>query len=297
MSGSIDFSIVVPTRDRHPQLTACLEAIAEIEYPRSRFEVIVVDDGSEEPIESVVDGFRERVGIKNHRQLGSGPAAARNAGASLARGRYIVFTDDDCLPAPDWLGQLAARLRSAPDSVVGGRTVNTLAENPYSTASQLLISYLYGYFNPDPDSARFLVSCNLAVPAEKFHSLGGFDTAYTLAAAEDRDFCDRLLLDGHTLRYASDAIVHHGHYLNPASFWRQHFGYGRGARQLRRLHDQRSSDGIRVEPVRFYVGMFLSPFRRRGTKKPLFVSALLFLSQVANAAGYFFGAKLPGEGR
>ena len=61
-SDPLDFSIIVPTRDRHDQLTACLEAIARLDYPRTDYEVIVVDDGSDTTAEqalslSAVSGF------------------------------------------------------------------------------------------------------------------------------------------------------------------------------------------------------------------------------------------------
>ena len=72
-------------------------------YPQDRFEVIVVDDGSEPPMDSVVSFFRDRLELVLLSQANSGPAAARNTGAAQAKGKFLAFTDDDCTPAPDWL--------------------------------------------------------------------------------------------------------------------------------------------------------------------------------------------------
>jgi glycosyltransferase involved in cell wall biosynthesis len=189
VSDSIDFSVIVPTHDRPSQLAACLDGLANLQYPRTKFEVVVVDDGSEVSAEPVIAPYRECLQVTFRSQLHGGPAQARNAGAKISRGRFLAFTDDDCTPAPDWLDKLAAQLNGASNQVVGGRTVNALSENVFATASQSLISYLCDYYNADPKKARFLVSCNLALPAESFRSVDGFDPAYPRAAAEDRDLC------------------------------------------------------------------------------------------------------------
>ena len=55
------FSIIIPTYNRPQILAGCLEAIALLEYPRDRFEVIVVDDGSENPLDSIVEPFKDKV--------------------------------------------------------------------------------------------------------------------------------------------------------------------------------------------------------------------------------------------
>ena len=286
VSDSIDFSVIVPTHERPSQLAACLDALANLQYPRTKFEVVVVDDGSQVSAEPVVAPYRERLQVTLRSQPHGGPAQARNAGAKFSRGRFLAFTDDDCTPAPDWLDKLAARLNSASNQVVGGRTVNALPENVFATASQSLISYLCDYYNADPKKARFLVSCNLALPAEGFRSVCGFDPAYPRAAAEDRDLCERLRLRGYGMRYASEAVVYHRHPLKLSTFWWQHFGYGRGAWRFRQAHRGRSGQGVRIEPLAFYTGMAFHPFRQGGILRSLSVAALLLLSQVANVAGF-----------
>jgi len=282
-----DFSIIVPTLGRPAQLTACLRGIADLEYPRSRFEVIVVDDGSKEPAGPLVSAIAGQIHATAHRQPHAGPAAARNAGASLARGKYLAFTDDDCVPAPDWLTRLAARLEASPNRIAGGRTVNALPDNDYATASQTLIGYLYECYNPDPDAASFLVTSNLALPAELYRSLGGFDPGYPAAAAEDREFCDRARQREVQLVYAPEAVVYHSHRLDARGFWRQHFRYGRGAFQFHSQLASRSGRRIRIEGPAFYLGIAAYPFRQAEIRRPLAVAGLQIFSQIANALGFF----------
>ena len=288
MSGTPDVSIVIPTKDRPHQLAACLEALARVKYPRSRFEVVVVDDGSKESLAPVTDPFRERLELTFLRQPNAGPAAARNAGAAAAKGRLLAFTDDDCAPAADWLLMLASRLESAPDSLVGGRTINALEGNVFSETSQLLIDYLYQYYNADPDNARFFASNNVAFSAEAFQRLGGFDPDYPRAAAEDRDLCDRWLQAGLKMAYAPEAVVYHHHRLRPATFWRQHFGYGRGAFHYHRARSRRPGNKLRTEPLGFYLDLVGYPMLQKGGRQPYALSALLLVSQIANAAGHFW---------
>jgi glycosyltransferase involved in cell wall biosynthesis len=140
------FSIVVPTYQRPGQLAACLQSLTYLDYSRADFEVIVVDDGSAMPTDKVVQPFRDQLEVVLLRQANAGPAAARNTGAARARGTFLAFTDDDCTPAPQWLQALAKHFATSPDYAIGGQTHNALPANPYATASQLLISYLYAYY-------------------------------------------------------------------------------------------------------------------------------------------------------
>ena len=71
-------SVVVPVHDRPRQLAACLEGLAGSTFPLDRFEVIVSDDGSREPMEPIVAGFADRLRISLVAHPNSGPAAARN---------------------------------------------------------------------------------------------------------------------------------------------------------------------------------------------------------------------------
>ena len=97
---SPSFTIVVPTFNRPRQLTACLDALTKLEYPRERWEVIVVDDASPEPPRNVIAAYCNRLRVSLLIQSHSGPACARNRGVEQASGELIAFTDDDCAPTP-----------------------------------------------------------------------------------------------------------------------------------------------------------------------------------------------------
>ena len=260
----IAFSIVVPTLDRPRELARCLAAIERLDYAHDSFEVIVVDDGGRAPV-------RAR-GARVIRQANAGPAAARNRGAAAARGRWIAFTDDDCEPAPDWLISLQRPLERGV-AAVAGRATNGEPDSACARAGQLLIDHLLRHYNRDPRDARFATSNNLAVERRTLLVAGGFDRSFARAAGEDRELVHRLRGLGHRIAYEPRAVVAHHHRQDVAAFWRQHYGYGRAAVQFRER-----TGGMRVERLSFYRDLVRAP--RPG------LSALLALTQVANAAGF-----------
>jgi GT2 family glycosyltransferase len=264
-----------------------LQAISCIHYPREFFEVIIVDDGGTVPLEATIAPFCDRFAVSLMRQDHEGVAVGRNTGAQKAKGEILIFTDDDCLPAPDWLYCLEKRFSESMDCIIGGRTLNALPDNYFSTASQSLVLYLLGYYNGNPRDARFLNGSNLAIPTVLFRALGGFDKTFYLMGAEEREFCDRWRYHGLGMVYAPEVVVFHQHHLTLRSFLRQHCNYGRGAFHFQKLHTERCGERIKVEPSAFYIGMLRYPFRTERIARALFVSLLLCVAQAVNAIGYF----------
>ena len=266
-------SVIVPTYGRPDRLAACLAALAAQDH--AAFEVIVVDDGSEPPVDAVV---REGLGKARYvRQANAGPAAARNKGASLADGPLLAFTDDDCRPGPGWLSALQAAHDAAPGALIGGRTRNGVAGNLYSDASQDLIGFL------EDEDRTYFASNNIACPKERYDALGGFAESFPLAGGEDRDFGLRWGGRGWPLVQAPSAIVHHHHDLNGRTFWRQHANYGRGARHLRGLGD--AGGGHRFARLGWYARLVTWPIRTR-RPRAFRRAALLVVAQAATAWGF-----------
>jgi GT2 family glycosyltransferase len=219
-----------------------------------------------------------------------GPGAARNAGAAAARGRYLAFTDDDCLPTPSWLRMLAARFERAPDSMVGGHTVNALVDNPWAATSHVVVAMAYAFYNADHEAPRFFASNNMAVPAETFAAIGGFRHDLFRVASEDRELCDRWRHAGHRLVYEPQAVVEHAHSLAFAEFCRQHFRYGRGAMRYHQVRAARRSGRFRDDlPFYGHLPRLLRVTTRGFTRAELArVVPRLLIWQVCNAAGYLY---------
>lgn len=280
-------TVVVPTADRPAQLRRCLAALAEVEHPRERMEVIVVDDASRADVRAVCAAAVDLDVRVLRREERRGPGAARNAGARAADGTVLAFTDDDCRPDRGWLRALLAGLGEDGAAAAGGQTVNALTGNPYAAVSQHVQDLVYAHYNRDPRRARFLASNNLAVDRAAFLATGGFDASGFPFASEDRDLCDRLRAAGLTLRYAPGALVWHEHDLDLRGFVGQHVAYGRGAARFHAARARRGTGRLRDEtsfhrdPELWRRTLAVRPPRRAAQ-----LVALLALWQAANAAGY-----------
>src|SRR5215213_11648746 len=125
-------SVVIPTRDRNETLARCLDRLAPCAQSLShdQYEVIVTDDSAHAAArELLFDRYPWARWTGGPRR---GPAANRNAGMRAARGEWLAFTDDDCLPEPGWLSAFEAALTATPGALVGGRTVNAFPESVFA---------------------------------------------------------------------------------------------------------------------------------------------------------------------
>jgi GT2 family glycosyltransferase len=283
-------SVVVPSFNRPEQLANCLEALTKQEG--IDYEVIVVDDGSPEPLGPICARFGPRV--RCLRQDNAGPAAARNRGAAEARGAFVAFTDDDCRPRPDWLSSLMRAHGGREDALVGGHVENGLPNDPFATASQDLCDYLYDYFGATEGDVPFFTSNNIGLTREGFRRLGGFDETFPLAAGEDRDLGLRWQEDGGRMVYAPDAVIDHYHGMTLQKFWKQHENYGRGAYHLHKVLDARQSKEEKRQPLPFYINLVLYPLKARGIRG-LGHSMLMGLMQVATISGYRRARRADGD--
>ncbi len=285
-------SVVIPTYNRPMPLTACLRALAALDYPSDRYEVIVVDDGGTPSLGPVVAPFRPLMDLKLIQGPHGGAPQARNRGMDRARGELVVFTDDDCIPHPEWITELVQAWLQHPQAMVGGRTYNLLTANPYSQVAQCIIDAAYAFSNQNPTHARFFTSNNLAAPRKDLMALGGFDEAFRVHASEDRELCSRWLHAGRPLVYNHKALVGHIHPLCLRSFMELYFRHGRGAYhyhrfcRLRGLRSLRDAWGFR-RCLYTYVGNSL---RKQNGITRLQTWTLVALWEALNFMGYGYEA-------
>lgn len=280
------FTVVIPTYNRVTSLDLCVRGIAAQDYASDQLQVIVVNDGGAEIPTTMQREWAQSLDITILTQTNAGSGAARNTGVEHAANEWIAFTDDDCVPAPDWLTQLAETLATETNLAIGGATLNGLPENVYSEASQNLILFLMDYYHRSTNAASqiaFFPTSNFALARETFRRVGGFNP--TIRYAEERDLCARLRALGCVFRYVPAARVYHYRPLNLFSFWRQHQIYGQGAYQYQKQRAQATMTTNRPEPLRFYQQMLAYPMQNRWLRARL-VSSLIALSQIANFIGY-----------
>ncbi|MFN5960342.1 MAG: glycosyltransferase [Verrucomicrobiota bacterium] len=281
-------SVIIPTRNRLPALRACLAALAAQDLPAHQFEVIVVDDGSSLHIPPPEEFHPAPASLRIIHQPNAGPGNARNTGAVAARGRFLAFTDDDCLPAPRWLPKLLQTLSAHPDALAGGSTSNGLPQYLGSSVSQLIIDLVYDHFNADPRNARFFASNNMACSRDSYFAMGGFDPLFR-AASEDRDLCDRWLRSGRPMLACPAATIIHRHPQNMAAFTRLHFRYGRGAAAFHGFRAARG--GSMAADTAFHrrlPALALARLRREPPLRAVSMTLALAWWELVNAAGFLW---------
>ena len=179
-SDPIMLSVVVPVYNDADNLQKCLAALAASHY--DDFDVLVVDDGSTEPVEPIVTSY----GYQYMRIDGpGGPARARNLGVEQVNGRYAVFIDADVCVHRDTLAQFAASFTTDPtiDAVIGCYDDAPAATNFLSQYKNLFHHYVHQ--SSDGDISTFWSGCG-AIRRELFLACGGFDAQrYRRPAIED----------------------------------------------------------------------------------------------------------------
>ena len=287
MEFDFTFSVIIATYNRPAQLKRCLQTLTEQNFSANDFEVVVVNDGGEISLKPLETYFKHAINLTLIKQKNSGPATARNRGASLAKGRYLAFIDDDCQPEPEWLYCIYDKITQHTGAMIGGKIMNDRGNGIFGTASQMILDLVYQFYNSDPKEARFFSACNMAVPTDRFRELGGFNTSFR--TAEDRELCSHWVGQGFSMIYAADAVVVHvDHVFNLFGYIQRYFAYGRGARRFHKSQALKGSASFN-KAVTFHAHLgewLLYPFSQTRELKVFILPFLMILWQLSNAAGF-----------
>lgn len=189
------FSVVIPTYERPDQLDECLTQLSPERQTidSSSFEIIVSDDSESDKCRLVAQRHSNVRWTQGPRR---GPAANRNHGASLAKSEWLIFTDDDCVPAAGWIAAFAKHAKKGNLVCEGKTTCELGVHSPREHA-------------PENLRGGRLWSCNIMIERACFCALGCFDENFTYAHLEDIDLRWRILAEGIEWTFVQDAVVDH----------------------------------------------------------------------------------------
>ena len=243
-------SIIIPVRDAERTLETTLGHLEAIDYPRDRLEVILVDGGSADGTVEVIQRWQRRHSYVQLIQVPgcASPGHARNEALKAATGEFVLFTDGDCAPNPDWARRLLTPFfQDDRIAGVGGEvlTLRTEPDNPteaYCEQTGFLgvagrcgvreSGYLPALREMAPhevnggDYSPFFATANVAFRRSAIDEVGG--EFWHQPTGEDVDFCLRMLRRGYRLYFAREAVVRHMHRVSLASYLKQWYGYGYG---------------------------------------------------------------------
>ncbi|NJM17451.1 MAG: glycosyltransferase [Richelia sp. RM2_1_2] len=206
-SSSPFVSVIIPVFNDAERLKICLEAIDVQTYPKSLYEVIVVDNGSDEGqnIKGVVEQFTSAIATY---ESTPGSYAARNRGISLAKGKVIAFTDADCIPALDWLEKGVKNLLAMDNCGLVAGKVNLFFKNPQQPTPVELYESITAF-----PQERLLNNRKAGATANVFTFKAVFDRVglfnANLKSNGDMEWGKRVYEAGYQQIYAEDTCVAH----------------------------------------------------------------------------------------
>ncbi len=190
----IEVSVVVPTYNRLDRLQRVLSCLEGQTYPRDRYEVIVVSDGSTDGTAEYLRALTQDMHLKYVQQENQGPAAARNQGMRMAAGAIVLFLDDDVIPAPNLIAEHMRSHQQSANSVVIGPmlTPEDFQLSPWVSWEQAKLNDYYSKMLSGQYSAssHLFYTGNASLARSVLIASGGFDKSFR--RAEDIELANRL---------------------------------------------------------------------------------------------------------
>lgn len=202
-NSKMKVSVVIPVFNDHGSLERCLRGLEQQSLPLDEFEVIIVDNGSSEPVHVAYAGHH-RIEVETR----PGSYAARNKGITVAGAPIIAFTDADCIPSPGWLEAALTFFAEHPEIASIGGSVQVFPEDPLHRTPIEVYEAEHGF--PQEvyvGKRRFAATANLFVRRTVFDGVGTFSS--DLRSGGDVEFGNRSIDAGYPMRYVEAAMVRH----------------------------------------------------------------------------------------
>lgn len=233
-ASDIKYSVIVPVYNRIDEVRDLLESL--VCQTQKNFEVIIVEDGSTEPCEEIVDNYYGSFHLKYFYKSNEGRSIARNYGIERASGRYFIFFDSDCVIPPDYFAILDRELAKRPLDAFGGPDAAHSSFTPTQKAiSFAMTSFLTtgGIRGGKVQMEKFTPrSFNMGYSREVYERVGGFREMFS----EDIDMSTRIRQAGFSIGLIHPAHVYHKRRVDFKKFWRQVYVFGMSRITLKLLY-------------------------------------------------------------
>jgi glucosyl-dolichyl phosphate glucuronosyltransferase len=213
----IKFSVIICTRNRASYLSDALRSVCEQDFPSDAFEIIIVDNGSTDETHQVASRFAaDGFPCKYVFEPILGLPSARNTGAKVSIGEFLVFLDDDALADSNWLTawEVAHQQTSNQLAILGGRSELFWECKRPDWITDDLLPYLsdtthLGQIRKTLEIFEYPVGVNFSIKRNQLIKIGGFDSRLTPYGNDEIELCRRVRYQGGVVIYAPEARVKH----------------------------------------------------------------------------------------
>ena len=284
-------SVIVPAYNAGLRMRDCIESILRQKI-KSGFEVIVVDDGSQDITTDIVKLFKS---VRLLRQNHKGPAAARNLGAKKSKGDIVVFTDSDCVADKNWLAEMVKPFSRKEIVGVQG-AYKTQQKSLVAKFAQVEIEGRYEIMKRQR-YIDFIGTYSAAYRKNIFTKFGGFDESFPIASGEDTDLSFRMSRAGLKMAFNPHAIIYHRHpdsmrkYLKQ-KFWRAYWRvllYRKNKDKI--VKESYTPQVLKIQIGLFYLALASVALTLAGISKPILPTGLFSLLLLSTARFSIFAAK------
>lgn len=249
----IDLSLIVPVFNRPDEIDELLESLSN--QTCKDFEVVIIEDGSTNRCDKIIEGYEDELNIKYFFKDNSGPGQSRNYGFERASGNYCVFLDSDCVIPPEYVDVVKNSLSNSFVDAFGGPD---RAHKDFSTIQKAINYAMTSFFTTggirgggEKLDKFYPRSFNMGYSREVFNETGGFSK---MRFGEDIDMSIRILKSGFKTRLIKEAYVYHKRRTNFRQFYKQIHNSGIARINLYKLHPN-SLKIVHTFPSLFLIGL------------------------------------------
>lgn len=246
------FSIIIPVYNRPKEVDELLESLCIQTF--TDFEVIVVEDGSDETSEAICEKYKDRLDLKYCFKPNTGPGPSRNYGAEQSSGEYLIILDSDVIVPKDYLRTIDETLKAQPTDAFGGPDRAHESFTPIQKAINYAMTSFFttgGIRGGKRKMDKFYPrSFNMGIRRSLFQQVGGFAP---IRYGEDIDLSTRLFEAGCNCRLFPEAYVYHKRRVKFSSFFRQVKHSGEARVMLKRKYPD-TFKLVHLLPAAFVIG-------------------------------------------
>ena len=219
------YSIIIPVYNRPDEINECLKSLESQTF--NNFEIVIIEDGSDQKCDLIVDTFKQKLNIKYFYKKNSVPGFSRNFGAKKAEGEYLIFCDSDCIIPSKYFEEIDNCLKKKYTDFFGGPDKAHQSFTDLQKAINYAMTSLLttgGVRGSKSYASNFQPrSFNMGISKSAFQDVGGFGVIHP---GEDPDLTIRLWNLGYKSQYIHNAYVFHKRRISWMRFYRQVYKFG-----------------------------------------------------------------------